>query len=108
MTSDDKIKFNLEFTSIWSFPERGNWSTHKSDYRENFAPQVVRNLILTYTKENDLILDPAVGSGTTLTEAKLLNKNAIGVDVNKKGIQISKERLNFKSNNSSKQELHFG
>ncbi len=108
MANEDKPDFNIEFSSIWSFPERGKWATHKSDYRGNFAPQVARNLILTYSKENDLILDPAVGSGTTLIEAKLLNRNAIGIDINQKAIELTKERLDFKSNNESKQTTYLG
>ena len=46
--------FKLENTSVWGFKERGNWATHKGDYRGNCPPQVPRNLILKYTKENDI------------------------------------------------------
>ena len=44
--------FELEETTIWSFKERGNWATHKGDYRGNCPPQVPRNLILKYTIVN--------------------------------------------------------
>lgn len=44
---------NLETTTVWSFPERGKWATHQSDYRGNFAPQVARNIILAYSQEGD-------------------------------------------------------
>jgi DNA modification methylase len=71
--------FVLETTSIWSFPDRGNWATHDAQYRGNWPPYVPRNLILRYSKEEDLILDQFVDSGTTLIEAKLLNRNSIGV-----------------------------
>lgn len=37
-------QFELEETTIWSFKERGNWATHKGDYRGNCSPQVPRNL----------------------------------------------------------------
>ena len=33
--------FKLENTSVWSFKERGNWATHKGDYRGNCPPQVL-------------------------------------------------------------------
>lgn len=83
--------------NVWSFPERGEWATHKlnAKYRENWSPYVVRNLILRYTKEGDWILDAFVGSGTTLIKAKLLNRNAIGVDVNLNSIMMCIDRLNF-------------
>lgn len=98
---DNLENFKPETTTIWDFPIRGNWSTHKPDYRGNFAPQIPRNVIINYSKEGDLILDPMVGSGTTLIEAKLLNRNAIGFDINENAVAISNERLLFEVNNHS-------
>jgi len=51
----------IQTTTVWSFPERGNWATHKPTYRGNWAPQIPRNLILKYTQEGDLVLDPMEG-----------------------------------------------
>ena len=65
-------QFQLEETTIWSFKERGNWATHKGDYRGNCSPQVPRNLILKYTQERDIVLDTFCGSGTTMIETILL------------------------------------
>lgn len=101
--------FKLETTTVWSFPERGKWATHNSKYRGNFAPQVARNLILKYTKENDIILDAMVGSGTTLIEAKLLNRNAIGIDINPIAVEISEKTLDFEMHlNTTKQIVKLG
>lgn len=88
-------RFRMEESTIWSFPDRGSWATHSGRYRGNWSPYVPRNLILRYSKENDWILDQFLGSGTTLIEAKLLNRNAIGVDINPKSISISKHNLEF-------------
>ena len=88
-------KFELEKTTIWSFNERGKWATHKGDYRGNCPPQVPRNLILKYTKEKDIILDPFCGSGTVLIECKILKRRGIGIDINPDALKIAKERLNF-------------
>lgn len=41
-----------------------------------------RNLILRYSNPGEWVLDQFMGSGTTLVEAKLLNRNAVGVDIN--------------------------
>lgn len=89
--------FRMEESTIWSFPDRGSWATHSGKYRGNWSPYVPRNLILRYSKENDWILDQFLGSGTTLIEAKLLNRNAIGVDINPKSISLSKQNLEFQS-----------
>ncbi|MDK2885935.1 MAG: hypothetical protein PWP54_493 [Thermosipho sp. (in: thermotogales)] len=88
----------LEITTVWSFPERGKWKTHNSKYRGNFAPQIPRNVILRYSKEGEIILDPMVGSGTTLIEAKILNRRAIGYDINPESVKITKQNLNFEGN----------
>ena len=74
--------FELEMTTHWSFPNRGNWATHDAKWRGNWSPYIPRNIILRYSQEGDLVLDQFVGGGTTLVEAKLLNRNIIGVDVN--------------------------
>lgn len=103
-----EIKFKEETTTVWSFPERGNWVTHKSTYRGNWAPQIPRNLILKYTQEGDLVLDPMVGGGTTLIEAKLLNRDAIGIDINPQAVKLAKESLKFEVDNKSKQECYVG
>ena len=90
--------FQLEQTTIWSFPERGSWATHSGKYRGNWTPYVPRNLILRYSKPGDWILDQFTGSGTTLVEAKLLNRNAVGVDINPQYVSNSEKNIQFESN----------
>jgi len=108
MTAIDSNDLKPETTTVWDFPERGSWATHKSDYRGNFAPQIARNVILNYSNESELVLDPMVGSGTTLIEARLLNRNAIGYDVNQNAVDITRERLNFQVDNRSRQHVEIG
>lgn len=93
------MDFSQETTTVWSFPKRGEWATHylNSKYRGNWAPQVPRNLILEYSKSGDIVLDPMVGSGTTLIECKLLGRNGIGVDINEEAAMLSFDRVNFRS-----------
>ncbi len=82
---------------MWSFPKRGDWATHRGDYRGNWAPEIPRNLILRYSTEGDTVLDQMVGGGTTLIECKLLGRNGIGVDINSDAIMITRDRLRFDS-----------
>lgn len=87
--------FSPEITTIWGFPDRGQWATHNPKYRGNWSPYIPRNIILRYSQEGDTILDQFVGSGTTLIEAKLLNRKAIGLDINPQAIELAKVNLNF-------------
>jgi len=93
--------FELETTTVWSFPKRGDWATHNPKFRGNWAPQIPRNLILRYSKPKDLVLDQMCGSGTTLIECKLTGRNAIGFDINPKMVQMTKESLKFDINGTA-------
>lgn len=87
--------FELEMTTHWSFPKRGDWATHDAKWRGNWSPYIPRNILLRYSQEGDLVLDQFAGGGTTLVEAKLLNRNIIGVDVNDIALARCKEKVDF-------------
>lgn len=87
--------FELEMTTMWSFPNRGDWATHDAKWRGNWSPYIPRNILLRYSQENDKVLDQFAGGGTTLVEAKLLNRNIIGLDVNDIALERCKEKTSF-------------
>ena len=98
-------EFELECTTVWAFPRRGNWATHKSDWRGNWSPEVVRNLILRYSEEGDILLDPMIGGGTTAIEAKILNRNILCSDVNDRALGRTKALLDFEVENDAWQKI---
>lgn len=95
----EPTNFDMEATTIWSFPRRGDWATHNPKYRGNWTPYIPRNVILRYSEVGDCVLDQFLGSGTTLVEAKLLNRRGIGIDINYKAIEIAKCNLDFARDN---------
>jgi DNA modification methylase len=46
------------------------------------------------TKENDVVLDPFAGSGTTLAVAKRLNRDSVGIELNPTYLPLIVKRLN--------------
>lgn len=95
ITKWEPENFELEMTTHWSFPKRGDWATHDAKWRGNWSPYIPRNLLLRYSKEGDLVLDQFAGGGTTLVEAKLLNRNIIGVDINDNALARCKSKIDF-------------
>ena len=100
--------FELETNTVWSFPDRGKWATHDAKYRGNWSPYIPRNIILRYSKENDIVLDQFVGSGTTLVETRLLNRRGIGVDINPEALKIAEEHISFEKENAGEVKLYQG
>ena len=91
MDTDLKIK-EIEFEKV-SGSGATTYLTHNfHTYPAKFIPQIPKTTILALTKEGDTVLDPFGGCGTTLVEAKLLNRNAIAVDINPVGVLVSKAK----------------
>lgn len=71
-----------------TFKERQKW--HPCQMPE----KILERIILVSSNENDLVLDPFAGSGTTLVVAKKLNRKYIGFEISENYVEKIKERLN--------------
>lgn len=76
----------------WDFKDfTTQYLTHKfHSYPARFIPQIPLTFIKLFTKEEETVLDPFCGCGTTAVEAFLNNRNSIGNDFNPLGVLISK------------------
>ena len=76
----------------WSFQGcKTQYFTHTfHPYPARFIPQIPSTFIKLFTEEGEIVLDPMCGCGTTLVEALLHNRNAIGNDLNPLAVLISK------------------
>ncbi len=75
---------DLFVDSLWIIDKRDSTGVHNSKYHGNFIPQIPNQLFRRFTKKGDLILDPFAGSGTSLIEAQRLNRDYLGIELQKK------------------------
>lgn len=78
----------------WSMPENTDHPTQKPE-------KLVAKLILASSKENDVVFDPFLGSGTTSVVAKKLNRNYVGIEFNKDYANWAEKRLMLAENDKS-------
>lgn len=67
--------------SLWLIKARDRTGGHKLDYHGNFIPQIATQVYLRYTKEDDVVLDLFLGSGTSAIEAVRMNRRLVGVEL---------------------------
>jgi len=73
-------------------PYTGIYALHK--YWSKKPYNIIRDFILKYTKDGDIVLDPFCGSGISIIEAIITNRKAIGIDINPISIFITEQLIN--------------
>ncbi|MCK9266847.1 MerR family DNA-binding transcriptional regulator [bacterium] len=90
----DKDVTHKQWVEEWDFKTHQTKTyTHGfHNYPAIFIPQVARKLILAFSQKGDLVCDIFCGSGTTLVESSILNRNSIGVELNPLAVLITKAK----------------
>jgi len=78
---------------VWQFSFEARDIRDKSVHPATFPLSLSRQVIELFTHEGELVLDPFVGSGTTLVAARDTNRNAIGFDLQRHYIDLCEKRL---------------
>lgn len=86
---------NIPIEHSWSFSDKTTketaYATHGYyTYPAKFIPQLAARLIKENSKENDIVVDPFMGSGTTIVEALMNKRIGVGVDINDIAVLVSK------------------
>ena len=76
------------FDSMWFIPQKS-----ETGYKDYIPKELILRLLMIFSKENDLILDPFTGNGITAVACKTLSRHFICIDKNKNNISISKTRI---------------
>lgn len=81
----------IEWTNgVWVFPGENR---KKIGHPSPFPLELPKRCIKLFSYVDDLILDPFLGSGTTLIAAALLNRRGIGVEISREYCELAKKRL---------------
>ena len=95
MIQNNRILSATLIDSSWSFsdktPKDTSYITHGYyTYPAKFIPQLAERLIKENSVEGDIVIDPFMGSGTTVIEAIVNNRIGIGTDINEIANLLSK------------------
>ena len=86
----EKDEFMDSTLSIWNInPARAKKIGHPAP----FPVELAERFINLYSYENDLVLDPFIGSGTTALAAKNLKRSYIGYEINPEYCDLAEKRL---------------
>lgn len=80
-------KYGQRF-NIWELA-----NTDRSEHPAVFPEKLIADHIISWSNENDIVLDPFMGSGTTGVACKNLNRNFIGIEISEDYMKIAKERI---------------
>ncbi len=108
---DKKKLANIPIDDSWSFSEKTikdtSYLTHGYyTYPAKFIPQLASRLISEYSREGDIIVDPFMGSGTTVVESIVNNRIGIGTDINDIAYLIAKVKTTPIQSMKLLQEFH--
>ncbi len=79
--------------AVWEFFYEKRDIRNKNIHPAVFPISLPKKCIALFTHKGELVLDPFVGTGTTLVAAQDLNRNAIGFDLKKEYVDLANSRL---------------
>lgn len=90
---------------VWQFNYEARDIRDKAVHPATFPISLSKRIIELFTHEGELVLDPFVGSGTTLVAAQDTNRNAVGFDLQETYVELSKSRLSTDNLFNSAQQI---
>ena len=90
LTAKDWMKCQL---GVWQFYYEGRDIRDKTKHPATYPISLARKCIELFSHKGELVLDPFLGSGTTLVAARDTDRNAVGFDIHPDYIALTQERL---------------
>ncbi|MFZ8852132.1 MAG: DNA methyltransferase [Armatimonadota bacterium] len=83
-------------STVIDVKQRHRW---QENHPARFIPQVPEKFIKLFSHKGETVLDPFCGSGTTNVVALQLKRSSIGIDVNRRSVEMTYERLRATARN---------
>lgn len=80
-------------TDVWDIPNVKSNHVEKTVHPCQFPVGLIERLVLSMTREGDLVFDPFIGVGTSAIAAILHNRRAAGAEIEERYLKIARERI---------------
>jgi adenine-specific DNA-methyltransferase len=80
---------------VWTIPNVKSNHVEKTAHPCQFPVELIERLVLALTREDDWVLDPFLGTGTSIIAAMRHQRRGIGAEVLKKYVEIAKSRIDM-------------
>jgi len=88
----DKTVDREPLTNIWWDIHRLKHNSKRVDHPCQLPPTLMKRILTIFTEENDLVLDPFNGSGTTTLVASIMNRRYIGIEISEQYHSLAEQR----------------
>lgn len=87
----------IKFTKSWKIYRPRSRGQGEKDHPAKFPEELVEDFIGFFTQEGDWVIDPFLGTGSTLVGSRSMGRNAVGIELTEKYAEVAEERASQQS-----------
>jgi len=95
----------IKFTKSWKIYRPRSRSRSEIEHPAKFPEELVEDFVGFFTQEGDWVLDPFLGTGSTLIGCRSMGRNAVGVELTEKYAEVANDRVRQQSLNPVELEV---
>jgi DNA modification methylase len=95
----------IKFTKSWKIYRPRSRGQSEKDHPAKFPEELVEDFIGFFTQKEDWVLDPFLGTGSTLVGCRSMGRNAVGIELTEKYAEVAKDRARQQSLNPVELEV---
>ncbi|MFB6186317.1 MAG: DNA methyltransferase, partial [Halobacteriaceae archaeon] len=87
----------IKFTKSWKVYKPRSRKEDEVEHPAKFPEELVQDFVRFFTKEGDWVLDPFLGTGSTLVGCRSTGRNGVGIELNEKYANVAKDKISQQS-----------